>query len=61
MTRTLKGLKLETYKCPVCGYLELIPRRKLREYGHKKWLYCPECNRKYNFFNKGTGLKVWCN
>jgi transposase-like protein len=41
----------ENYQCPSCGYVYNVYRKKgfRRRIGHRKWLYCLRCRRKFNF------------
>jgi len=38
-----KRTTIEYYECPVCGFRFPIPRKKCREKGHIKDLWCPMC------------------
>lgn len=42
-----------TFKCPECGQTAMtLPRRVGRERpkGHRKWIYCPWCQKKTNTY-----------
>jgi hypothetical protein len=45
----------ELYRCR-CGYTIEVARvhATLKEYGHKKTMYCPRCEKKRVFLNKGV-------
>jgi len=45
--RTATSYVISYFHCPKCGFKMSVPRKKrrLRENGHIKDLYCPNCDR----------------
>lgn len=48
----------EIYVCN-CGYAIEVARlhETLKEFGHKKYMYCPKCKRVKNFVNRGKATE----
>lgn len=46
-----RNIVISHFICPECGMDIPLPRtrNKQREYGHKKFIYCPRCKTKHNF------------
>lgn len=38
-------MKISRFYCPDCGLLMTVPRKRPRETGHIKDLYCARCNK----------------
>ena len=40
---------ISRFICPECNNIIPLPRRKCKEKGHKKKIYCPYCKMEQNF------------
>lgn len=50
----MKGFKfVEIYKCLKFNYIYKVYRKKQREKGHLKKLYCPFCKKNHSFVKVG--------
>lgn len=50
----ISGMHAEKYVCPFCDWNTFVyrPASRLREIGHKKWMYCFKCKRKRNLIHE---------
>ena len=55
MPKSSKKVKISILRCPECGEVMFVPRRrgKWRKVGHIKTMWCPYCERMVDFVEEG--------